>query len=29
VLLGPELFDAWPAVQTRIWEAARVWVLLL
>jgi hypothetical protein len=28
-LLGEALFDAWPDVHTRIWEAGRVWVLLL
>jgi hypothetical protein len=28
-LLGEALFDAWPDVHARIWEAGRVWVLLL
>jgi len=28
-LLGEALFEVWPAVHTRIWEAGRVWVFLL
>ncbi len=28
-LLGEALFDAWPDAQARIWEAGRVWVMLL
>ena len=28
-LLGPELFDTWPEVQSRIWESARVWAIVL
>jgi hypothetical protein len=28
-LLGDGLFEAWPEVHTRIWAAARVWVILL
>jgi hypothetical protein len=27
--LGEALFEAWPDVQTRVWEAGRVWVILL
>jgi hypothetical protein len=29
VLLGDALFETWPAVQQRIWDAARSWVILL
>lgn len=29
VLLGEGLFEAWPDVRERIWDASRVWVLLL
>ena len=29
VLLGEALFDVWPALQARLWEAARVWVIAL
>lgn len=29
VFLGEALFDAWPEVHARIWEAGKVWVLLL
>ena len=29
VLFGPELFEAWPGVRTRIWESARVWAMVL
>lgn len=28
-LLGEALFDAWPEVHTRVWEAGRVWVILV
>jgi hypothetical protein len=28
-LLGEALFDGWPEVHARIWDAGRVWVLLL
>ena len=28
-VVGEELFDAWPAVHARIWDAGRVWVILL
>lgn len=28
-LLGEDLWDAWPEVHERIWEAGRVWVILL
>jgi hypothetical protein len=28
-LLGEELFEAWPEVHTRLWEAGRVWATLL
>jgi len=28
-LLGSELWEAWPDVRERIWDAARVWVILL
>ncbi len=28
-VLGDELFAVWPEVRTRVWEAGRVWVLLL
>ncbi len=27
--LGTALFDAWPEVQTRIWDSGRVWVTVL
>ncbi len=27
--LGDDLWEAWPEVQERIWEAGRVWVILL
>jgi hypothetical protein len=27
-LLGAKLFDAWPDVQTRIWDSARVWAIV-
>ena len=29
VVLGEALFEAWPDVHTQVWEAARVWVILL
>jgi hypothetical protein len=28
-VLGEDLFEVWPAVQARVWEAGRVWVILL
>jgi len=28
-LLGDELWEKWPDVQERVWEAGRVWVILL
>jgi len=28
-LLGDALWEAWPEVHTRVWEAGRVWVILL
>lgn len=28
-LLGEALFDAWPEVHNRIWESARVWVIVV
>jgi hypothetical protein len=28
-VLGEDLFEAWPEVQARVWEAGRVWVILL
>lgn len=28
-LLGPELWEKWPDLRERIWDAARVWVILL
>lgn len=28
-MLGDELWDVWPEVQERIWDAGRVWVILL
>jgi hypothetical protein len=28
-LLGEELFEVWPDVHARVWEAGRVWVILL
>ncbi len=28
-LLGEALFEAWPEVHTRLWQAGRVWVILL
>lgn len=29
VVLGEALFEAWPEAHTQVWEAARVWVILL
>ncbi len=29
VFLGEELFERWPEVHARVWEAGRVWVILL
>jgi hypothetical protein len=29
VLLGDALFEVWPEVHTRVWDAGRVWVILL
>ena len=28
-VLGEALFDAWPEVHAQVWDAARVWVILL
>lgn len=28
-LLGEQLFEAWPDVHRRVWEAGRVWVIIL
>jgi len=29
VVLGEALYETWPEVQTQVWEAGRVWVILL
>jgi hypothetical protein len=28
-LLGADLFDTWPDIHARIWDAGRVWITLL
>ena len=29
MLLGEAVYDAWPDLQERVWEAARVWIILI